>query len=548
MTQPDMFVHSCYVRKDDSDALVIKTSNYDDSGNIIGKLEVIQNPKRSYWLTKPRYRTHSFKKECARMDELDRYTVYNKDMVKDIYKNLYGKYPHGYLRLRELCDSPYIYGADVDISTLVKQRYTELYGETEPIPYTVGFLDIETSMISTDEDIILITVTHQNHVYTAIHRSYLYENVDPAKPNAPRVKATIESVDRVVQSTLAEHIKKYDLHISYFIGDNEVELITWIYQQVHKHKTDFVGIWNMDFDMPKILQALGKANVDPADILCPKEVPSQYRYVKYHQDARANVQHFTERWHWLYCTGYTQMTDSQNLYSRLRKVKGHKESYALNVILQEECKLNKLSLGPEGSHYVMQRDRFVDYIAYNIFDAVGLYIMELQNSDHQTMGILAGISPLDQFAYQTKLLSNMFYTYCLKNNRVPASVGAHMTNEYTDLILKAKGGTVLNPERSINTGANAILERPNYETMLTPHVFDLDFSAQYPNAGMAGNISIETKQSSIIGIDGDTDPDKISDLCSNLLSPKENGVYLGKTYFNLPGYREMDEIFSSITQ
>ena len=537
-----MYVHSCYVNNGADDAVIVKTSQLDENGNAIPGLDIIRNPKRPFWVTKQKYRTHQFKKEYESMEYLDQHIVYNKDLAKQVFKSINGYTPSGTPFLKKVCNSPYVYGATTDIEVLVKRAYMKKYGDKEPVPFTMGALDIETSVMDDSGNIILITVSHENKYYTAIHDAYFYKNKDG---DLPRVKATIDDAMTIINDSLGKYIKEYNLDIQLKVCPDEVEMIKWIWGCIHENKTDFVTIWNMDFDIPKIIEALRKKSVNIEDVMCHPEVPSELRKCHYHHDNRnrEQVPHYTELWHWLYCTGYTQITDALNLYSRLRKVKGYKESYTLNAILKEELDLEKLSLGEEGSHFIMQRDRFLDYIAYNIFDVIGVWLLEKKNTDHQTMSILAGITPFNVYAFQTIVLSNHLYDYSLSRNKVPAAVGLSMKTQFTEMI-KSKGGTVLPPERSRNGGAKALIERPEFTTMLIPAASDFDFKSYYPSSQRMANISSETKAGTMMSING-SDAD-VQDYCSNVLNPKSNSVHLGHKYFGLPSYTDMIKEFQDM--
>src|SRR6202012_2090118 len=48
----------------------------------------------------------------------------------------------------------------------------------------------------------------------------------------------------------------------YYIGQTEFELIQWILARMHENKTSLVGVWNVDYDVPAILQAIKNAKVD----------------------------------------------------------------------------------------------------------------------------------------------------------------------------------------------------------------------------------------------------------------------------------------------
>ena len=104
---------------------------------------------------------------------------------------------------------------------------------------------------------------------------------------------------------LGNEFKKHGFTLHFHIADTELSEITWIFDRIHERKTDFIGIWNMGHDIPKIIERITALGGDPAEIMCHPDVPKQYRYCKWYQD-HSDVQHFTDKWHWMNLTGYSQ--------------------------------------------------------------------------------------------------------------------------------------------------------------------------------------------------------------------------------------------------
>jgi len=77
------------------------------------KLRYINEPKRSFWVTKKKYRNHTEKKEYETMNKLNRYIVSQSQLTRKIFEVLKGYRPKGYVDYRELYKSPYLYGADI---------------------------------------------------------------------------------------------------------------------------------------------------------------------------------------------------------------------------------------------------------------------------------------------------------------------------------------------------------------------------------------------------------------------------------------------------
>ena len=288
------------------------------------------------------------------------------------------------------------------------------------------------------------------------------------------------------------------------------------------------------------------------DVFCPPELSRKHRYVRYQRDEKETDSIF-KKWHWLHSTSYSQFVDSQNLYSILRTVKGKETSMKLNDILKVNDLGGKLTFKGDDPdleelseidwHRYMQKNEAYKYIVYNQFDCISLQLMEWKNNDLSSMVVLGGVSQLCKWSRQTRKVADAFYFDALSSGMVTASPGQNMEIEFDKLITKV-GGAVLRPERTTGTGLRIFSDRPDIVTMLHNFVGDVDFSAMYPTATIVANISKETKLSCGISIEGMT-RDETLNYYSMVISIRENAVLLGKDYYGLPGYEDMDAKFSA---
>ena len=79
------------------------------------KLIFERNPMRQYWLTKKGMRRHKNKKEFELMHNLDMFKTYHHTMPHEIFRQLNNYPASGYVSMKQICKSPYVYGADIDI-------------------------------------------------------------------------------------------------------------------------------------------------------------------------------------------------------------------------------------------------------------------------------------------------------------------------------------------------------------------------------------------------------------------------------------------------
>lgn len=592
MAQSDyQYVHSVYVKANDSCCIVANVKNSETNES---KLAIVPNPQVPFWITRPGLQTYNAKKEYALDSEVDGYISPAHLLPENVYKALNKRPPRGFVRFKELLDSPYIYGADIEPEVVFK-RNMRMANPNFPSKYNVGGLDIETSVLGGNEINCITFVDGSRNVYCAIYKPFMRNNIVPNSKKKEWFTGDEEMLKEVVErehhkffdnlNDKAKKIankKKFEMH--YFISDNELDMIKWIFAAIHHHKPDFISIWNMGFDIPYIIDRIKFRGGDPAQIMSHPEVPPEWRYANFRED-KSKVEHMVDRWDWLDLTGYTQFVDSMCLYGRIRKVKGREISYRLEYIASKDLGTGKLDFGQNKTHHVMQEEHFMEYVAYNLIDAIILVILDELNGDISNLVMLAGYSRLQDFSRQTVQLKNHFYNYCRENHMVPASVGTTMTTKY-DHCLANVGGGVLSPTLAVGTGTPILREMPDKPTDVCKEAMDIDVSAFYPSVTIMSNVSKETKIVTVLAIEG-FDPgsdirreviaeygedfktnqalppalrkkldDKVyeatkqtcietEDFFGNAVSPEVNGVYVCNKYFGLPTYLEMLALFQA---
>jgi hypothetical protein len=563
-----MFLHSTYLKTNTGDAVVVREYDY-STGTPIPKLTVIENPQRRFGITKEKYRTHKFKKEFEYLDKLDLFTVPNHQLELELCKQTKGYYPKRRESLSELCNNPYVYGADIHIETLIKNSYMEGFAASghKPVELKTGFLDVETSVSEKNyRELIVMSVTHENTIYTAIHKDVF---VVKCPTTGDLIPGNIDELRRLSNSILEPNIDdafnrskalkrmqdKKVFKSEYFVGNTQTEMIKWIFSHIHNNKTDFMGIWNIDYDLNVIYESLTKENKETdrdviKDVFCSPDLQDKFKFVRYAQD-RKEVDHITQKWHWLHCTSYTQMYDAMCLYSSLRTVSGKEVSYKLDHILKKNGMGGKLTfpnlpnlenLSSIGWHRAMQAEYIYEYIVYNQWDVISLQLMEWQNKDATSMYLLSEQTSLSKYTRQTRKAADKTYFRWLKDGKMLASTGSDMTTEF-DIKIPAIGGAVLRPEQMVG-GLNLFEEDPTRTTMIDAYVNDIDFTGMYPNTGIGCNVSKQTKLNTVYAItDKDNNTLSVERLFSGLISIPENAHMIGTTYFNLPSFTQMRDLF-----
>lgn len=572
------FLHSCYVpatKENQNDAVCVSEHLHYDDGSVEPNLRIISNPMKSFYVTKKALRqTHTDKKERESIKNLDKHIVPNKSFFPDAYKILTENHftPNPRKVRDEVLTSPYIYGGDMPIESLVKIKYKKEFAKTnvELAPITVGMLDTEISINKGSEGALLcFTLTHENKIYTAINQNFMFDY-----KKGKHIPITEEQIKDFSQQTLLPLIKaafkdnkdlesskdKLPFEFHYFISKSEVGMIKWGFDQIHKNKTTFIGGWNIKFDVEALASILRRNNIDPATVFCPAEVPDGVKYFKVHEDTKP-VDHYTKKWHWFHTASYFQFLDLMALYSRIRLAETKEYSYKLDFILRknnlggklhwDELKEVSKSEGSSDWHRIMASRYFKHYVIYNQWDSISLQLLEWLNKDINALRILSDYTPIEKYSSQGARVRDTLYAEWIDNGYVIGTSSSDMSEE-DDENIQAKGGSVLPAYKVEDCGIKLLEENPRERTQVHVFVSDADFSQMYPTIMENGNIAKETKVSTVYEVEGEhikVDKERrIERLHSYLIGWDDNAHHLGTEFLNLPTFQEVKEQYENYKQ
>jgi hypothetical protein len=509
---------------------------YDDgSTEVKDVLKLLRDPMRPFWVTLPQFRTHRYKKEFEETSKLEKYMCRDSELEASCARALgyyVGRRPW---QMKQLAESPFLYGADVPTEVLVKQKYAK-HQPKMIAPFTRGALDIE-SEVRGEKRINAITFIHEHEVYTCVLKEFCRIHIKDEEFRP----ATKEDCLKVIDDYLGKYMKDNGFSLTFEIAEDELSLIKWIFAQIHRCKTNFVGIWNIEFDMPKIMERIEKLGASIEEVMCHPDVPVEARMVDWRPDKSNSKQkaHLTDRWHWLTIAGYTQFLDSMLLYARLRKASGKESSYSLDYISNKILGTGKLKLteGEISNHWYQQTYNFLPYIAYNINDVLILQLMEFKTNDMIGLSALSGKSLASEFAKQSVQVRNNAYDFARDYDRVTATASMNMFTEFDNEMLKV-GGTVLPPNKAVGVSEPVVKELLGRATLVTLMTNDLDVSSFFPSVIEAFNISKESYLGSVLHVNGHH-PLENEILNGGIVQPMTGAMEVGKKFFGLESYQEM---------
>lgn len=531
------------------------------------EMRLIKNFTRPIFFTRPNLRTHKEKREFESIDNLIRMDVRQSE-VRGTVARMVGK-PWSRDSLRKLCGSPYVYAADIPSTLCLKKSF---YFDKYPgfnSPRTVAMFDTETDMANDIKDIIITSACFENQAFVGIQRRMLEGYNNP-----------VEFFDAAVTKHLKQHIEKHNLKISFYIAESEMDLLFKTFELIHSWRPDFLAIWNMNFDIPKVLAACERAGVDPADLLCDPKIPREQRICQYKEGMTKKVTASgkqmsikpANQWHTLNLTASFYVIDAMCVYRRIRG--GPDFSVALDVILGKELNLSKIRI-PEAEkfkkgkwHAFMQKMRIFDYLAYALFDAFSMILLDRKTKDlSHTLPYLCEFTTFNDYSSQTKRLRDNFYLYALETQGlVLGSLGpkreAKKTAEtifYEDDVIEEEFGENLEEEevtlnrkdwvvtlRAFMTvlGQPLIKEDPKLCTLIRAFVYDSDVVSSYPNCTLVGNVSKRTTRKEIVRI-GDV-PETVFRMQNlNFVFGATNAIEYSQVMFGLPKFDELNELFKA---
>lgn len=437
------------------DLHVVKVIKHNSDGTTQPEVKLIRNFERPFWTVKKGQQNFKQHKEWLEKDKLIEGKSTQSKLVQSISKSLGMGWFKG--NLRRLCASPYVFGADILSTAIIKKTYTDKYPDLQT-PYSVAVCDVETDVINGTKDIIIVSITYKNTVFSAVTKDFV---------------GTMSNVESKFEETMYKYlgdiIKERDIKFKLVVVDNAALAVAEVLKVAHNLKPDFLAFWNMDFDISRIMEACEKYNVDPKDIFSDPIVPKEYRLFKYKQGPKKKVTASGKvtpikpaaQWHTVYSTSSFYVIDAMCVYKHVRIGKPEEQSYSLDNILNANLGIRKLKF-EEASHVsglkwheLMQSKFKVEYMVYNVFDCVSIELLDEKTYDLSlTFPLFSGFSDFENFKSQPRRAVDNLHYFALENDRVISATAGKSNDkededdEETSL---SEDGEVLDPDQDNST-------------------------------------------------------------------------------------------------
>jgi len=505
------------------------------------EMRLIKDFEIPYWVTKDRYRNHKQTKSWEEERKLIQKKAVGTELVNSISRTLRFRSAKS---LRELYSSPYLYGANISSTTLLKQQFNH---KSQITPYSVATYDIETD-IHTGE-ILMATVAMFGKIHISVSQNFLRTNSDDlARKLYPKI-----------MKYLGDKIDLKEWKFSIECVRTEMDVVQDSIGKAHEWKPDFLAIWNVAFDIVQLMKCCDRYGIRHKDLFSDPELPERFRYFKWYEgqsfkittDGDRRPIPFSEQWHSAKSASSFFIIDAMCVYRRLRLTGSLLPGgYSLDNVLKHELGERKLKFeeankySGAGWHEFMQKNYKEEYIVYNIWDTVSMLELEKKTNDLSlSLPLFAGYSDFGTFNSSTKVIGSQIYFYLREEGLIPGTPDPNTVND--DKLLGLRGWISTLPAYMIeNNGLKCLSDYPDLHTNIRGMVFDADCISSYPSDITALNVSKETCRRELIAIEG-IPKERFMYENMNFIMGKCNSPSYSINMFNLPTFSEAFDDFTS---
>lgn len=546
------FATYCKSPNGQDDMVVAKEYLYLKDGTRVPNLSMIENYTREYYVTKKAFQNHYEKLEWEDKDKLQVYYSNEAQIAERAARSTHTFSKR--MTKQSVAQCPFLYGYDISTTALIKQLYKEKYPDHIHPSSSVAALDIETNVNSAEKEILVVGLTFRSCVYVAINNKWIEDNQSS--------RDAIHNRFKYLLGTWVES-RKLNLVVEFF--DTPGQCCVGAIKKAHELQPDYISIWNMDFDLPKIIATMEAEGINVADVMSDPRVPQQYRFYKYKrgnpqkktQSGKVSAKHPADLWHTMYCPSSFYFLDSMCIYKRIRAAAGMVSSYGLDAALGRHLSLGKLKftetdhLSRTAWHAEMQTNFKIEYVIYNIFDCIGLELLDEKINDlGKSFDALSGVSDYADFDSTPTRIADDLHFYVQKHGKVIATAPDRdvILHDYDKYVTDIKGWIVTLPSYLMDDNGIAVIkEMPDVRSMARAHCGDIDIEGTYPNGEDIMNISKETTYRELHQIQGLTEYDRRM-VGINLSGGVANAVEICNTVLQLPALAEIGDIYLKYKQ
>lgn len=478
------------------DLTFVKENIHYEDGTIEPSIRMMKNFERDFYITREGFQKHEDKKESELIGRLQKTTTNQRRMPERIARLL--KKPLHNLSLRRLARSQYLYGTDIGVPAIVKHGYQKRFPNCTS-ESKVAVTDIETDVVHGTGQILSVSLTMKDKCLLVINEFFVKHH-----PNI------VEDVKAGFDKYLGEYKKSRNIDLIIHVMPTPGQCVTKMLEYAHDWQPDWMVCWNINFDLPKMIEAVKLEGYNVADVFCDPRVPAEFRYVEYIEgpaqkvtaSGRVHSLNPWERWHTFNAPATFYWICAMSTYAFIRKAEGKEPNgYGLDAILNKILGVRKLNFKEADGytklkwHQFMQSNFKVEYLVYNLFDCISVELLDEKIKDLAiTLPELCGFSDFCDFKSTPKQLADDLHYYLLEEKgKIIASTSDKMRDDLDDLVITMDGHIItLSAHLVIDNGIKCIKEFPHLSTLIRLHVADLDVKSAYPYGEIIMNISKAT--------------------------------------------------------
>lgn len=544
------------------DLLVLKVTNIHADNTRTHGLMCIENYVRDVYVVKEKYRKFKQKKDYISIKMCDRYQSTQAKLANALTRILYG-HPDKKADLKQVLNSPYVFGCEQSTPVIMKQKFFEKYGKyQEEESYRTAAYDVETNMFSVKEEVVMASTTFCDKAYFAAVRGWFDEKTD---------EEILRNLKEHELELLTETLQRRGCTVQYELFDNEAQVVAANIQKWHEWKPDWIASWNARFDMEKNEAALRRFGYNVEDVYNDPGIPKEYRFYELDkgrthkrkengdltaledQERFPTIRNFAS-WKWL---------DAMSFYAIKRTPQGKKDKYTLQFTAEDnndkkhpiEGKLytkhgSHLPPGSPDWHRYMQKHHKYVYCMYNLKDNFVIEDLNDKTGDLSlSLPMLLKSSEFFNYPSQPKIISDELSIIAKQHGYVWGTTGTVKTDEFDKYKpALSKWIALLETEKNAELGKALFVGMPGIKSRGRGSTSDTDVSGAYPSGTVAGNVSNKTTRIETCRIEGLDDLEFRRVGINYASSPEANAIYLASILHRFPNLNEIDSVWAKILE
>lgn len=398
-------------------------------GKQIPRTRIIKDFQREFYITAKGHQNHKDFKEWEDKSKLIKYKSTQTNLTYSVATALGQQWFRG--TLRDLCKTPYVYGADILSTSIIKQTYKKKWDVQTP--YSNAVFDTETDVLHGTGAVMMATLSFKERVILVVQKSFL-QGFSRAQ----------ERIAETAEKYIGTVLKERNINLEIVLVDSEIDVIKLTMKRAHEWSPDFLSVWNLEFDMDKIIDACERAGVRVEDLLSDPSVPPEYRNFKFKKGAAkkttasGRVMNYkpSQRWHTVFCPSGFYWLDAMGVYRQVRTGAPEEPNYKLDTILAKHKIPGKLKFEQAAHldglewHKFMQEKYPLEYAVYNVWDCISMEMLDEKTLDIQlSLPMFAGCSDFSNFSSQPRKTMNELHYFVEGFAKVPGSTASEITTD-----------------------------------------------------------------------------------------------------------------------